>query len=239
MHQAYRDFILARVQAAVGAAKAARGVSHSGLRGEIREILIRDLFRPLLPADVGVGSGEIISHTNQTSKQTDIVLYDRSILPPIVFQEAAGIFPVEAVLYAIEVKSKLTSQELRDSDSAARKLEQLEYSAGQHDLNARPINHFIKKAVPVVFALASDLTGHNDSEIERYDGLREAGEPAIRGICVAGRNYWFWSLDAWRTWPVDYEFAEVISFIGTILNTYREVAETRGQPRLGRYLIDG
>jgi hypothetical protein len=109
MHETYRNFIRVWVEAAVGAGRAATGVSHLGLRGEVREILVRDLFRPLLPADVGVGTGEIISYTNQTSSQTDIILFDRRILPPVLFEDRLGLFPIESVLYAIEVKSKLTA----------------------------------------------------------------------------------------------------------------------------------
>jgi hypothetical protein len=98
MNTAYRDLILARVQAAIGAARASTGITHSGLKGQLREIVIRDLLRPLLPADVGVGTGLIISSDNQESKEQDILLYDKRILPPVVFEEYRGMFPIESVL---------------------------------------------------------------------------------------------------------------------------------------------
>ena len=43
MNEVYRDLILARVQAAIGAAKSVTGVKHKGLKGQLREIVIRDL----------------------------------------------------------------------------------------------------------------------------------------------------------------------------------------------------
>jgi hypothetical protein len=61
MNTVYRDLILSRVEAAVKAAKAVSNITHEGLKGQLREIVIRDLFYPLLPSDVVVGTGEIIS----------------------------------------------------------------------------------------------------------------------------------------------------------------------------------
>ena len=84
MNTVYRDLILARVQAAVGAAKAVTNITHKGLKGQLREIVIRDLFSPLLPSDVGIGTGEIISANNRQSGQQDVVIFDKSILPPIL-----------------------------------------------------------------------------------------------------------------------------------------------------------
>jgi Regulator of chromosome condensation (RCC1) repeat len=90
-----------------------------GLRGGVREIVVRDLLRPLLPAGIGIGSGEVISAGGLRSRQTDIVLYDRRILPSIVHEGTQGMFPVESVLYAIEVKSRLMTQHLAGIEEAA------------------------------------------------------------------------------------------------------------------------
>jgi hypothetical protein len=171
MHPAYRDLILSRVQAAIGAARAARGISHNGLLGEIREILLRELFRPLLPADIGVGHGQIISHTGRTSRQTDVVLYDRRILPPILFQESSGLFPVESVLQTVEVKSQLTSTELRSSHDAASDLLQFDYLHGFIDASGLGLPQTITKAISTIFALDTDLAPGGKSEIERYSAM--------------------------------------------------------------------
>jgi hypothetical protein len=238
MHEAYRNFVRAGVEAAIAAARAATGFSHVGLRGEVREVLVRDLFRPLLPADIGVGTGEIISYTNQTSSQTDIILFDKRILPPVLFEDRLGLFPIESVLYAVEVKSKLTATELRSADSAAAKLKEFVYAPGYYEPSGVPRPHKFIHAVPALIALDSDLHPSGMSEIERYDSQREGGEPHIRSICVVGRGYWYWFAGGWKTWPSGYTFSEVVSFIGGVMNTYREIAASRGEPRMGRLLID-
>ena len=94
MNDAYRSIFVSRVAAAIGAARATDAVTHSGVKGTIREILIRDLFRPLLPSDLGIGTGQIATAKNELSPQQDVIIYNRRILPPVLFEKTIGIFPV-------------------------------------------------------------------------------------------------------------------------------------------------
>jgi hypothetical protein len=244
MHKTYRDFYLARARSAVAAAKAATGISHRGVKGEIREILVRDLFRPLLPADMGVGTGEIISHTDRSSTQQDIVLYDRRILPPILFEECTGLFPIESVLYVIEIKSKLDAGELSDSHDAAMNFLTLDLAPGRYDPKGIPVHHLVTKPIYAIFAFGTDLSGDGKTEVERYTELlardqraQPADGPPIRVICVVDRGYWYWLTDHWETWKPSYELEEVLGFVSGVMNTYKSVAATRLDPRLGRYLF--
>lgn len=122
MHTAYRALLSSHVMTAVNAARAAAAISHRGVRGRIREILVGELFRPLAPADIGVGTGQVISSAGDTSAEQDVVIYDRRVLPPALFKGDLGVFPIESVVATIEVKTTLTAQELkrsrqRDNDS--------------------------------------------------------------------------------------------------------------------------
>ena len=240
MNTAYRDVILARVQAAVGAAKAVTNITHKGLRGQLREIVIRDLFRPLLPADVGVGTGEIISANDCHSRQQDVVIFDRRILPPILFEGATGIFPIESVLYSIEVKSILTSPEIRSSHSNAAELRTFPYLSGQYDEHDKAIHDdTLIPAISAILSFGTDLVPESENEVERYDKIRGPTEdPAIRAICVVGRGYWYWRDDKWQPWPQTYPLQEVVGFVAGVMNTYRKVAASRREPRIGIYLID-
>ena len=112
MHQIYQDLVCSRAIQTVGAARALKSVSHSGLKGALREVVVRDLLEPLLPPEYIIGSGQIISAYSQASGQTDIVVCDRRVLPPLLFDRVQGVFPIEAVVATIEVKSRLTSTEL-------------------------------------------------------------------------------------------------------------------------------
>jgi hypothetical protein len=239
MNTVYLDLILGPVKAALDAAKGVSNINHKVLKGQLREILVRELFRPLLPSDVGVGTGKIISSDNRQSTEQDVVIFDKRILPPILFEGVKGIFPIESVLYAIEVKSVMTANEIRTSDESATKLMGFMYRSGYYDKSDRPINHTVTKVISCVLAFDTDLTPEGKSEIERYDEIRGSEyDPALRSICVVGRGYWYWDKNQWRTWERTYDFEEVVGFIAGVMNKYREVAATRGEPRFGVYLTD-
>lgn len=123
MNSLFRDVFLARIAAAIGEARAASAIPHQGVKGQVREILIRELFQPLLPADFGVGHGHIVSSVEgKVSRERDVVIYDRRLVPPVLYERSLGLFPVECTLAAIEVKSRLTREELRDADAKASEL---------------------------------------------------------------------------------------------------------------------
>ena len=143
MNTAYRSLFVSRVAAAIGAAKAAAAVTQSGVKGTIREILVRDLFRPLLPSDLGVGTGQIATAKNELSPQQDVVIFDRRILPSVLFEETVGIFPVESVLATVEVKTTLTAAELRSAYDNAKRIHSYSYLSGKTNKESgQPISHF-------------------------------------------------------------------------------------------------
>ncbi|EIF2259557.1 hypothetical protein LFR79_003608, partial [Vibrio cholerae] len=189
----YQDFLRAKVQGALAEAKAASNLSHQGVKGTILEILISKLFRPLLPSDIGVGTGQIIeNHTGKISTQMDIVLYDKSILPPVLFDESTGIFPVEAVLYTIEVKTTLTKKDLRIAHDSAKFLNSFLYLPGLKNEDGSDKHHSIDKVKSVIFALNTTLTGNRLTEADRYKSIYYPDdEPYLVAICVAGDSYWF------------------------------------------------
>ena len=87
-------------------------VTHPTLKGELRELLIVDLFERFLTQDFGVGSGQIINQKEELSHQIDIIIYDKGILPPFIQFRNLGIYPAEAVIAIIEVKSQLTKENI-------------------------------------------------------------------------------------------------------------------------------
>jgi hypothetical protein len=235
----YRDLIRTRVIGMIGGVKALSGVVHAGLKGQLREILIRDLMRPLLPVDVGLGTGVIITTDNRQSSQQDIVLFDKRILPPILLERISGIFPIESVLFTIEVKSVLNATELKTSHDNAATLDQFPYHSGTYDDidNSQPQKCI--HLIPALFAFDSDLDGRGKTEIERYNEILGDGEPAIKSLCVVGRGNWYWKVingvGSWQSWVSQGQYGEVMGFLAGILNTYPLVAESRFRPRLGHY----
>ena len=224
------------VKGAIHSARAAAGLAHPGVKGSVLEILVRQLFKPLLPADVGVGTGQIIDSAGSLSPQIDVILYDRSILPPILFDESFGIFPVDAALYAIEVKTTLTRQEIQSAHDNAKALYQLRYlQTSAKKSNEAPPQ--VERVRSVVLALNTDLSDGGKSEIDRYKEIYANDPDYIRAICVVGRDYWWNQGVAWCNFKSQDEFDEVLAFLGGVTNTYRKISQNRGYPPLGHYII--
>jgi len=235
----YQDLLRSKIVSAVSQAKAASGFSHQGVKGTVLELLISQLFEPLLPADIGVGTGQIIdSYSCKMSGQIDIILYNKAILPPILVDDKVGIFPIESVLYTIEVKTTLNATELKVAHEHAKDLaNNFGYLPGLKDEHGKEKHHSIEKLRSVIFALNSDLTGNGLNEAERYKKLYGEDTAHLRAICVAGKEYWYDNKNYWVGFKNGQDFDEVLAFIGGVTNTYRSVSENRGQPSLGNYIV--
>lgn len=240
MNTLYRDLILARVQAAVGAAHAVTGIGHQGLKGQLREIVMRDLLRPLFPSDVGLGTGVIITSHDHQSKQQDVVIFDRSIVPPILLEGNTGVFPIESVLATVEVKTKLTAAEIKSTLESAHQLRNLPHLSGKYNEAGQPISTTLLPSISTLLAFGTDLSESGESEIERFDKIRGSTneEPPILGLCVVGRRCWLWMRDKckWFPWPTSYPLQEVLGLISGLMNSYKYIAVSRNVPRMGMYL---
>ncbi|MCO5398418.1 DUF6602 domain-containing protein [Ralstonia soli] len=235
----YQALLRAKVISAVEHARAAAGLTHQGVKGTVLEILVGQLFRPLLPSDIGIGTGQIVeSYTGRLSGQVDIILYDRSILPPVLLDDKVGVFPIESVLYAIEVKTTLNASELTQAHESAKDLQlNFGYLPGQRKEGKVVEQHQIEKVRSVLFALKTDLSGNNLNEGERYKRLYKEETAYLRAICVAGREYWYDNGTHWVGGFDCDQYDGVLAFIGGITNTYRTVAASRGHPLLGNYIV--
>src|SRR6266478_341587 len=109
MNQLLIDLLWVRIQSAVAASRAIDSIAHEGLKGRIREIFVNDLIAPLLPSFVGLGTGKIIDSEGGQSGECDVIVYDRDLMPPLLLGQREALFPIESVLFSIEVKTTLNS----------------------------------------------------------------------------------------------------------------------------------
>lgn len=228
----FRTEILARVKNALCRAESASLFEHHGLAGHAREIFVHDLLRPLLPALVGIGTGKIADAKGGLSSECDAVLFSTGVLPPLLLGPGFGLFPINAALYCIEVKTKATAAEMRDAIGKARKLKALAPSGSQY-------------VVPnfALFAYGSDLTV--SSELERYRELDPDNEanPAFTALCVVGRGYWFSQhgrpgRSNWGYFPPTDAHDEVIDFLAGLANTLPRMIASQGLAPIGSYFSE-
>jgi hypothetical protein len=225
LNQAFRDLFGAKVAGAVASAKALGQVDHSGLKGALREVLVRSLLRPFLPPSIGVGHGIVISAYDDQSTEQDVVIYNRANLPCILIDEESGLFPLESTLFTIEVKSKLNATELEKTHEKAARLEKLRHTPGE----TTP-----EHVIPCLFAFETDLVQKTD--LQRYQQLIGTSDPSIREICVVGHGRWFWTPQGWHHTPPTDTYSEVAGLIDGISSVYERVQATRSRPLLLNYV---
>ena len=87
------------------------------LVGEAREVPVREQLEQILPRGIAVGSGCVIDSNGNTSKQTDVILYERDICPVFSVNNTpeTTYYPCEGVIAVGEIKSSLNTATLEDS----------------------------------------------------------------------------------------------------------------------------
>jgi len=189
----------------------------------------------MLPADFKIGTGKIVDNEGNQSAETDLILYNKAVLPPVMYSERDGVFPVESSYYAIEVKSRLTAAELQDAIRKGRSITALSYLGKQQG----EFQHRAPTAT-VLFAFGTDLA-EGSSEIERYAQYDHGWlrDPVIKAICVVGRGYWYHRAEAgdWVSSEASPQYDEVIELVSGVVNTVVKNPFFTRAALLGHYLM--
>ena len=220
-----------------------------------------EVLRPALPDTIGISTNvAMVDHAGGQSPEIDVVVFDRTSLPPLVYGNSTKVLPVEACIYAIEVKTRLTSTEVKDALAKAERIASLDY-VSELKVQDRPRS----RVLPALFGFASDLTGDPADEVTRVtknrpktrypeiawiDGKWWTSEaPALKVLCVAGRCYAYRTLQRdpetgapgeymWHMWPSNADpYDEVMAFVGGLANTVTVEAAARKGLFFGDYLI--
>ncbi len=203
MGNIFRQNLRDSIEACVKKATNASLVEHSGLAGEIRELLISNILNDILPQGFKIGTGKVSDSSGNLSSQCDIIIYNNAVFPPVLFSEKKGIFPIESVAYIIEVKTTLNATELKTT--------QKKYDKIKKELTCD---------LPyVLFAFNSDLS-NRDADWKRIKKhIEKHDRDSINIFCIVDRLYAFLSNGKWEAYPTDSDFSETISLIIGILNT--------------------
>ncbi len=170
-------------------------IEHSGLTGRFRELLIDNILAPWLPPYVKCGTGMIIAAENKKrqSTQDDIILYDNSLCPSVLASNSApeGVFLFNSVIARIEVKSKLTRENIRKFIVSSLDIAALKFSVREGccvDLFG---------AFNLLFAFNTNAKGDDDPDfqIKRLCEEMEARKIDPRSgivsmMCIPGKGFW-------------------------------------------------
>ena len=92
------------------------------------ESATRKQLESLLPSILNVGQGYIIDSYGNTSRQIDLVLFERNLCPVFSINESpeSTYYPCEGVVAAIEIKSQMRKREVFDAAEKAISVRKLQ-----------------------------------------------------------------------------------------------------------------
>lgn len=101
----------------VRAFESARTATTPELVGDAMEAPVRERLEQVLPRGIGVGSGCVIDTRGNTSRQLDVVLYEKGICPVFCVNNSpeTTYYPCEGVLAVGEVKGAIDKERLGDA----------------------------------------------------------------------------------------------------------------------------
>lgn len=232
--------MISKIEFAVKQARDAGTLKHSGMKGRLREIVIQDLIEPLLPNGIEVATGSIIDSYGKESPQIDVIIYSTTILPPFMKTREQTIVPVEACIQAIEIKSRLSSEEVRKAIATATSVKDLAIRDHEPVRNGR----FVPKVDSIfsLFAFDTDLTEDGKDEVERYNEQVPANlktRVLINDICVVSRGHWVRTgkgTTGWSQTKATDKFEEVITMLAMAVDSIPYWIDYRGTPKFGPYI---
>lgn len=145
--------------------------NHTTVKGTNAELVLRDFLREFLPFYNRIGTGEIIDSYDAVSKQIDLVITNE-FHPFLNDLTRPSTFIIEGVMCAAEVKSVLTTTELKNILINADFFKSLKPFISSNTIaigNEEDLHRFIERKPYFAFCFSSQLQlGTIKKSIEEY-----------------------------------------------------------------------
>jgi len=189
-------------------AEALQEMDHDPLKGRLRELFISDILKKYLTDEFEVGSGIIINKQGYQSPETDVIIYDKKIIPPLIKESFLGLYPIESVIACFEIKSTLTYFDLKKANDNAHIIFNLidnKDKLKDYDVPFYTVFGYKHKTAKI-------KNEHNKLKLRKYQYLS--------GICVLHEFCWLLKED-WTLKMGDDEYEETKRYIAVILDNIR------------------
>lgn len=110
-------------------------IEHNLEDGKYREYLVKRILSKIVPSKYEITNGFVIDSDNNKSDEMDIIIYDKSYVPPF-FDETYTVVPIEAVIAVIQVKTTLTWDQLTSSIKNLNSIDKLNAKIGGKIISA-------------------------------------------------------------------------------------------------------
>ena len=186
--------------------KAAQSFHHGLNRGLIREAFIREFLSENISEFWGVGTGEIFSRESRDQEarnQVDVVIHNKRY-PKLPLAAGIDLFFVETVSSFIEIKSRLTKDDVKQAAAAAKRIKDLtNFESQQFNptgmvKSPRPYAFIFAYEGPAkietVFRWMREISAENDYGLDRLRACNPEDRQFfdhqfVDGIFVLGKGY--------------------------------------------------
>ncbi len=166
--------VLSRLQAEVQVF--ARLVQHRGEQGRESEVALARLLGSFVPQRFGIGTGLLIDAEDHSSRQMDLVVFEQSDEPAVLAQTTQLLYPVEAVVACIEVKTTIRNEAIEDCARKKASITALEPRRRHPDGSRHPL----------FFVLGYSASPLPATVYETLKGLPTAGRPDVIAVLEPG-----------------------------------------------------
>lgn len=133
-----------------------KSMPHHGVAGQEIENLLINFLNEHLPRRFAAVSGLVIDNANSLSKQCDVLIYDAENSPVYRAGSVGQVLPSDSIASVIEVKSKLTKDELEDAAEKIASVKKLQRNPITNlDQPVNFSNFIFNNCLGVVFAYDS------------------------------------------------------------------------------------
>ncbi|RWY47472.1 hypothetical protein EPL05_21755 [Mucilaginibacter gilvus] len=201
----------------------------------------------MLTNQFSIGTGKVIDYNGAVSKQIDICIYSKNLLPPIFFpsKNNLALFPFESVLSCIEIKSSFSKKNIIDAYNNFNYIERnLSLTSGLHDENHNPQPQVVVKPHYRLFIFDTSQKNYSQESFLNTYKLIDPNwdsEPLIAHVCLVGKGSFCFIDKGWihKSYDgINNIHEENISFLGTVVQDLPRTEGSRGIPRIGYYLSD-
>lgn len=207
----------------IAEAEALKNLKQKGLKGRLRELFTSRILSKLLTSQFGIGSGVIINQSGDQSKQIDVIIYDRRILPPFIEEQKLGVYPAESVLAVIEVRSWLDKKTIEKYSDSAKELYDEIYSPAS---SLYPDFPKMKPLYNLVgFFDKGIFKGESNEQILHW--MMNNAKPLF-GVCLVNKFSWLGVVRPEGSLKmVDRNNEETKAFIAVLLDNIRTLSQVR------------
>lgn len=169
-----------------------KNLSHPRHRGDAREDALTNVLRDLLPPIVSIEKGYAIDRNSGSSREQDCMLCNQNALFTLMKTDTISYVPIDCVLASIEIKSKLSKEELKKSILNCISLKSV---AVPYDKSGKYENIPSMDSIPLyaIFAYDTDLS---------LEDIRKALEEANTNVPLAFQINMIYVLDQGIVLPI-------------------------------------